>query len=80
VTGGYDKQVAIAIGAAEGAYPEQPAQQQLSVRLHRAPPPKSVRAAGDQSDSLWSCDAAAQVLTIPLLRQTARAATITVDF
>ncbi len=80
VTGGYDSSVSITVDAAEGAFPDQPTQRHLLVRMHRSPPPKSVRAVGDDPDLQWSHDVTAQVLSIPLLHRTPRATTITVVF
>jgi alpha-glucosidase len=80
VSGSYETSVRLTIGAAEGGFPEQPAQQELSLRLHRSPPPMAVRVAGEAAAPQWSYDAAAQVLTISLLRLTAREANIEVKY
>jgi alpha-glucosidase len=80
LTGSYTSRVEILIGVAEGGFPELPADQQLSVRLHRSPAPKAVRMIGEEAAPHWSHDAATQVVTMSLVRHTAREVGITVDY
>jgi alpha-glucosidase (family GH31 glycosyl hydrolase) len=80
VAGNYDRSVVFTIGAAKGSFVQQPAQQQMSIQLHRSPAPKVIRLAGAEDAPAWSYESSAQVLTIPVLRQVAHALTLTVEF
>jgi hypothetical protein len=68
------------IDAADGAFPEQPAERSINLVLHRSPEPVSVVLAGKGAAPAWRYDGAGRRVEIDLTCPTTEPTELSVEF
>jgi len=79
VEGDNNHRAQVTIATAEGSFPEQVSARELTVLLHRSPPPAKMSVNGEESNA-WTYDRERECTSIPLVCPTGRETTLEIVF